>query len=150
MRGERNTDRNTRKFITIQDELKWVQIDRLMTLPQYQKTFNRVINDALDYGLPELIKAEFGEVSNLENRDYESGKASQKEVEFYGEVIRLLGEIIINATINKSILSSLFEARRLELNGKAVSGTAFGNGGFQDTPEFIEEYELRSLKELRN
>ncbi len=149
MRGERNTDRNTRKFITIRDEIKWAQIDRLMTLPRYEKTFNRVINDALDYGLPELIKAEFGEIEPPDNQACDSGQTRRNDREFYGEVIRLLGEIIINATINKSILSSLFEARRLELDGKAASGKAFASGGFQETPDYLEGYELSALKALR-
>ncbi len=60
MRGKRNTDRNVRKFVSIYDERKWEQIDKLMTLPRYEKTFNGVINDALDYGLPMLIKEAFG------------------------------------------------------------------------------------------
>lgn len=149
MRGERNTDKNTRKFITIRDEGKWEQIEKLMTLPRYQKTFNQVINNALDYGLPELIKVEFGEVGISENETHENDRRERKDNEFYGEIIRLLGEIIINATINKSILSSLFEARRLELKGQAVSGNAFESGGFQETPEYIESYELCALKALR-
>lgn len=62
MRGERNTDRNVRKFITITDELKWEYIDRIMQRGEYKKSFNKVINDALDYGLPELLKVSYGEI----------------------------------------------------------------------------------------
>ena len=48
MRGKRNTDRNTRKFISIPDTQKWEQIDELMAKPKYEKSFNKVINEALD------------------------------------------------------------------------------------------------------
>lgn len=148
MRGERNTDKNMRKFITIHDDKKWEQIEKLMSLPQYAKTFNKVINDALDYGLPLLIKAEFGEIDeDEEERIYAT--VHSKDEEFYGQVVRLFGEVIMNLNINKSILSSLFEAKSLELNHKPVSGEAFKSGCFQDTPKFVEDYELRTLRSLK-
>lgn len=149
MRGERNTDKNMRKFITIHDDKKWEQIEKLMALPQYAKTFNKVINDALDYGLPLLIKAEFGEIDEEEEEKIYSTVHSKDE-EFYGQVVRLFGEVIMNLNINKSILSSLFEAKRLELTHRPVSGTAFETGCFQDTPKFAEDYELRTLRSLKN
>ena len=40
MRGKRNTDRNTRKFISIPDTQKWEQIDELMAMKKYEKSFN--------------------------------------------------------------------------------------------------------------
>ena len=114
MRGERNTDRNVRKFISIYNESIWEQIDKLMTLPQYEKTFNAVINDALGYGLPLLVKSAFGEIDfEEEGKQYDA--THSKEEEFYGQVVRLFGETIMNMNINKAILSSLFEAKRLEL-----------------------------------
>ncbi len=149
MRGKRNTDRNVRKFVSIYDERKWEQIDKLMTLPRYEKTFNGVINDALDYGLPLLIKEAFGIIDGEEeSKKYNS--THSKEEEFYGQVVRLFREVIMIANINKCILSSLFEAKNLELNHKPVSGEAFRTGCFQDTPEFAEYYELRELKKIRS
>lgn len=56
----------------------------------------------------------------------------------------------MNMNIIKAILSSLFEAKRLELMHKPVSAVAFETGCFQDTPKFVEEYELRELKRIRN
>lgn len=149
MRGERNTDKNMRKFITIHDDKKWEQIEKLMSLPHYAKTFNKVINDALDFGLPLLIKAEFGEIDEEEEEKIYSTVHSKDE-EFYGQVVRLFKELIMIANINKCILSSLFEAKSLELNHKPVSGEAFRTGCFQDTPEFAEGYELRTLRSLKN
>ena len=149
MRGERNTDRKVRKFISIYDESKWEQIDKLMTLPQYEKTFNKVINDALDYGLPLLIKSAFGEIGyEEETKQYNS--AHSREEEFYGQVVRLFKESIMNMNIVKAIVSSLFEAKRLELMNKPVSAEAFQTGCFQDTPEFANDYELRELRRIRN
>lgn len=55
MRGTRNTDRNIRKFITIRDMDLWDKIDQIMTLPEYKNSFNKVINDALFFGLDLLI-----------------------------------------------------------------------------------------------
>ena len=149
MRGERNTDKNMRKFITIRDEGKWEQIEKLMTLPQYQNTFNKVINDALDFGLPLLIKAEFGDI---EDEETESGRvipAHSKDEEFYGQVVRLMKEMIMNANINKALLASLFEAKSMELKNLPASAAAFDSGCYQDLPRFAEEYELRTLKAIK-
>ena len=148
MRGERNTDKSVRKFITIRDEDKWEQIAKLMTLPQYKNTFNKVINDALDYGLPLLIKAEFGDVAD-EETECRITPAHGKDEEFYGQVVRLMKEMIMNANINKALLSSLFEAKSLELKHKAASAAAFDSGCYQDLPKFAEDYELRTLRSLR-
>lgn len=149
MRGERNTNKNTRKFISIPDEKKWEQIERIMSLPQYEKSFNRVINNALDYGLPLLIKAEFGEIDEeAEEKIYST--VHSKDEEFYGQVVRLFKEMIMNQVITKAIVSSLFEAKSLELKHKPVSAEAFVTGCFQDTPQFAEDYEMRTLKSLKN
>lgn len=149
MRGERNTNKNTRKFISIPDEKKWEQIERIMSLPQYEKSFNRVINNALDYGLPLLIKAEFGEIDE-EQEEKIYGAIHSKDEEFYGQVVRLFKEMIMNQAITKAIVSSLFEAKSLELKHKPVSAEAFVTGCFQDTPQFAEDYEMRTLRELKN
>lgn len=149
MRGERNKDRNVRKFISIYDVSIWEQIDKLMTLPQYEKTFNRVINDALYYGLPLLIKEAFG-IIDYEEETKQYNSVHSREEEFYGQVVRLFEESIMNMNIIKAIVSSLFEAKRLELMHKPVSAEAFKTGCFQDTPEFANDYELRELRRIRN
>lgn len=120
-----------------------------MSLPQYEKSFNRVINNALDYGLPLLIKAEFGEIDEeAEEKIYST--VHSKDEEFYGQVVRLFKEMIMNQVITKAIVSSLFEAKSLELKHKPVSAEAFVTGCFQDTPQFAEDYEMRTLKSLKN
>ncbi|MDE7256446.1 MAG: hypothetical protein K2N50_00620 [Clostridia bacterium] len=149
MRGERNKDRNVRKFISIYDVSIWEQIDKLMTLPQYKKTFNRVINDALYYGLPLLIKEAFGIIDEEEKAEQYNSVHSREE-EFYGQVVRLFKEAIMNMNIIKAIVYSLFEAKRLELMHQPVSAEAFQTGCSQDTPEFANDYELRELRIIRN
>ena len=86
MRGERNTDKNTRKFISISDMEKWEQIDELMSMPKYEKSFNKVINEVLDYGLPLLLKEAKGEVTY----ESEEEKYDEKQVEMYYRLDELL------------------------------------------------------------
>ena len=122
-------------------------IDRLMELPMYKKSFNKVIADALDYGLPRLLNNDMQEESGEKE-----GKQDKQDIvlELYlSKTVQLLKEIIINATINKSLLCSLFEARSLELNGERVSGKNFKEGKFRDTPQYLAAYEMRALQKLR-
>ncbi len=158
MRGVRNTDRNTRKFISIPDMEKWELIDKLAALPQYQKSFNKIINDALDYGLPLLVKAELGEIKAGDGYipvEPPEEKYEHKEVETYyrldeliSELIVLVEEVVLNATINKSLLCSLFNAKLRELNGTPTRSDGFKSGDFRDTPEYLESYEKRTIREI--
>lgn len=142
-------DDRERRYIRITDKKKWEQIDKLSTIEKYGNSFNQIINDALDYGLPLLIKAEFGEIDEeTEEKIYST--VHSKDEEFYGQVVRLFKEMIMNQVITKAIVSSLFEAKSLELKHKPVSAEAFVTGCFQDTPRFAEDYEMRTLKSLKN
>ena len=151
MRGERNTDKNTRKFISISDMEKWEQIDELMSMPKYEKSFNKVINDALDYGLPLLLKAEKGEVTY----ESEKEKYDEKKVEMYYrldklimEIVGLVEEVVLNETMCKSMVCSLFNEKVQELGEKTTNGRMLKEGDFRDIPEYLESYEKRSLREL--
>ncbi len=148
-RKSTNKDQRERRYIRISSSKKWEQIDKLSTLDRYANSFNMLINDALDYGLPMLIKEAFG-IIDEEGESNKYNTVHGKDEEFYGQVVRLFREVIMIANINKCILSSLFEAKNLELNHKPVSGEAFRTGCFQDTPEFAEYYELRELKKIRS
>jgi hypothetical protein len=94
-----------------------------MTLPTYEKSFNKVVNDALMYGLPKLYAAEFG-IPEQE----EAPKPEQSGRDIGGDsflkIVRLLREVIINENINKKNLAgknfrvyyekrSAFSCRRL-------------------------------------
>lgn len=62
---------------------KWEQIDKLSTLDRYANSFNMLINDALDYGLPMLIKEAFGEI-DYEEETKQYNAVHSKEEEFMG------------------------------------------------------------------
>ncbi|MDE7439479.1 MAG: hypothetical protein K2N23_03120 [Clostridia bacterium] len=149
--GRKSTpkDNRERRYIRISSSKAWEQIDKLSTQQRYANSFNMLINDALDYGLPLLIKEVFGEI-DFEEEAKQNNSVHSREEEFYGQVVRLFGETIMNLNINKAIASSLFEAKRLELMHKPVSAEAFATGCFQDTPEFANDYELRELRRLKN
>lgn len=147
MRGERNTDRNVRRFIRILDMEIWDKIDEIMTLPEYEKSFNKVINEALFYGMDTLYKQLFLK-EEFETEVSLNKKEIEKEGEMFSQVIRLLKEIIVNETINKSILCSLFQTKNLELNQKQINGQKFEQGYYRDTPNYLVHYELKSLKDL--
>jgi hypothetical protein len=119
-----------------------------MTLPTYEKSFNKVINAALYYGLPKLYAAEFG-ISEQEETPKPEQSANDIIGDSFLKIVRLLREIIVNENINKSILCSLFQVKELELEGTAV-GKQFGKGYFQETPDFLSDYEIRELRRLRN
>ena len=66
------------------------------------------------------------------------------------DIGRQLKEVILNVTINKSLLSSLFNAKARELNGKSVSGGKFTDGRYSETPEYLSVYELAGIRDLRS
>ncbi|MDR1939645.1 MAG: hypothetical protein LBQ40_02475 [Clostridiales bacterium] len=144
----KNSDRGTAKFIRIRNEKMWEVIDRLSALDKYKSNFNKLVNDALMYGLPKLYAAEFG-ISEQE----ETPKPEQSGGDIVGDsflkIVRLLREVIINENINKSIVCSLFQVKELELEGTA-EGKQFGKGYFQEAPDFLSDYEIRELRKLRD
>ena len=146
---EKAVDRHIR--ITDMDMLK--QIDEIMERPQY-KSFSKVINDALFYGLPVLRKELFGEVSIDEQptptRPQING--SRIDDELFDTIVRLLKETVLNVTINKSILSSLFHDiarvnKVLQLGNDM--NEMYEQGLMSDTPDYLYDYETDGLKKLR-
>lgn len=73
------------------------------------------------------------------------------EEEIY-RLIQLLGAkaAILNVTINKSMLSSLFNAKARELSRKSVSGDKFAEGRYSETPEYMSAYEFAGIRDLRS
>lgn len=148
MRGVRDTDRNHRKYITITDTELWDKIDEIMTLSAYAKSFNKVINDALFYGLDSLRRALFGMTDEIPEEPQNDGKRSENDEEYNTQIIRLLQEIILNENINKAILCSLFEAKSMELKGERCRAERFDSGRYRETPECFVMDELKMLEEL--
>ena len=142
--GRKEVDKRADRHIRITDLTLSEQIDKIMQYPEF-KSFSKVINEALYIALPQIIdKLEGREKVTLPEVEH------SKEEEFYGEVVRLMKEMIMNEVINKSLLASLFEAKRMELNHLPASATAFGQGCYQDLPRFAEDYEVRTLRKIRN
>lgn len=146
---EKAIDRHIR--ITDMDMLK--QIDEIMERPQY-KSFSKVINDALFYGLPVLRKELFGEVTideqSTPTRPQING--SRLDDELFDTIVRLLKETVLNVTINKSILSSLFHDiarvnKVLQLGNDM--NEMYEQGLMSDTPDYLYDYETDGLKKLR-
>ena len=149
MRGVRNTDRNARKFITIEDDFKLEDIARLMEKDEYNGDFNKVINDALDYGLPQLLKVAYGEIEedglpSTEPQGYEL-IVNDFDGDKLAEIVDLLEEILLNATLNKSMVASLFNERTKQLGGQSVSPDSFQSGEISTTPPYLAEYERMVL-----
>ena len=147
-------DNRMRRYIRITDESMWEKIDKIMEEPGYSKSFNKVINDALYFGLDELMrqlfeKEEVVEAERLVETNYIRRVDGVNEAYFL-EIAKLLKELLINVTINKSLLSSLFNAKLRELNGESVSGKKFSEGRYAGTPEYQISYEVRGLRDLRN
>lgn len=146
---EKAIDRHIR--ITDLDMLK--QIDEIMEHSEY-KSFSKVINDALFFGLPVLRKELFGEVTIDEQptpmRPQTNG--SRLDDELFDTIVRLLKETVLNVTINKSILSSLFHDiarvnKVLQLGNDM--NEMYEQGLMSDTPDYLYDYETDGLKKLR-
>lgn len=148
IRGERNTDKKTRKFITITDMSMWEYIDKIMTHPDYDKSFNKVINSALLFGLPELYKRLFDTVEIDGEEKPVSVPNEYNENAFYFQLVRLMKEMLANEVITKSVVCSLFNERAEALDGNAPDAYSLKKGFYQDTPEFLVNEEIRMLKDV--
>lgn len=149
------TDKRARRYIRITDELKWEYIDRLMQLDKYKKSFNKLINDALDYGLPLLLKSEFGEIEDEETTvDSHAQVEPQRVIERVAdeslvEITDLLEEIVMNTKLSKSMIASLFNERAKNLYGYSVRPELFDMGYLQDTPTYLSESEQTALDNIK-
>lgn len=138
------------KHIRIEDTETIKAIDRIMELPKY-KSLSKVINDALFYGLPILTEKLFGEATVEDEKVSQTLRTNllcfdQKQ---FGVLVRLLKEIVLNVTINKSILSTLYHVFDFQLEGLKVDKRKFDEGLLSDTPDYLNDYEIRGLKSLR-
>lgn len=148
--NEKEKGRSIEKRIRITDSVLNEQINRVMTLPGYRKSCNRVINEALFYGLPILCEKLFGEVDLSEETAPPSMRKSiGLDEKSFAVIVKLLKETVLNVTINKSILSSLFHGKCLEYKGCRIDAENFKDGVISDTPDYLSDYEIQGLKKLR-
>lgn len=141
---------NSRQYIDIKDIELLKQIEKL--LPHY-KTFNKLLNDALKLGLPILLK----EKSNVKKITLlkepkesiaVSGSAIPNSYESDNKEIRhLLSEIVINTSLNKSMLSGLFNLKENEIANFTVK-KRFSEGFFNNIPNCLFDAEIDMLKEV--
>lgn len=126
------------------------QIERITKLSGYESA-NKVINEALFYGMPILYEKLTGGMVTEEERENlvapkESGSPDE---EFYATLTRLLKETVLNVAINKSILSSLYNFISEKYSGEQGIIQKFNNGLLADTPEYLEKFEAEGIKNLR-
>lgn len=138
------------KHIRITDSSMTEMINALINHPQ-EGNFNQVVNDALYYGLPILYGKLYGDVVTEEERlalskPRESGS---REEEFYAVATRLLKETALNAAINKSILSSIYNFIYDTLNPHSKEAKNLNSGLMSDTPEYLERFEAEGLRSSR-
>lgn len=149
MRGERVTDRRARRYITIIDVDMWERIDKIMKHPDYAKSFNKVINSALLFGLPTLCKRLFDTVKIDGEKTPVSVPNDYNEGAYYFQLVRLMKEIIANGVITKSLVCSLFNERAMTLEDGISDADSFVRGYYQDTPDYLKREEIRMLKDIR-
>ena len=125
-------------------------IDEIATHDGYN-SFNKVINDALFYGLPILRDKVVGGMVTEEEKEnlVAPRKSGSTDEEFYATLTRLLSETVLNITINKSILSSLFNFISENYPDEQGIIQKLNNGRLADTPEYIEQFEAEGIKNLR-
>lgn len=168
MKNKTITDNRARRYIRIEKDYLWDKIDMLSTVDRYNKSFNKIIIEALEVGLPKLLETHLGIKefeenssknqaknynefhSNMENyQDENHNYEPQKEKGSYeNQVLRLLHEVIINELLIRDNVNSLFEAKNLELHGKHVDPQYFERGHYNQTPKFQEAFEIRELSKL--
>lgn len=143
------TDNRCRRYIRITDEESWRMIDEISTHDGYN-SFNKIINDALFYGLPILRDKVVGGMVTEEEKEnlVAPRKSGNTDEEFYATLTRLLRETVLNVTINKSILSSLFNFIS-EMHSDEEIIKKLNSGLFADTPEYLEKFEAEGIKNLR-
>ena len=148
--SEKRDKIGVQRHIRIADSELNSEIERLREQPGYESA-NKVINDALYYGLPILTEKIFGGAVTEEERlalskPRESGS---KEEEYYAVATRLLKETALNAAINKSILSSLYNFVSDVIDPHTKEAKNLNSGLMSDTPEYLEQFEAEGIRNLR-
>ena len=138
------------RHIRIADSDMIEQIERITKLPGYESA-NKVINEALFYGMPILYEKLLGStVTDEEKNKLTAPRESESSDEKFNAVtVRLLRETVLNATINKSILSSIFNFICEKYSDERDIIKEFNTGLLADTPEYLGSYEAEGIKKLR-
>lgn len=127
----------------------WRLIDEISKDKAYSKSFNKIITDALFYGLPILYEKIYGKVVLSAEDPPSERKANRLEDKHFEVMIRLLKETVLNVTINKSILSSIFHDLAQINKVLNLNMELYEQGLMSDTPDYLYDYEISGLKNLR-
>ena len=139
---------NNRQFICIKDiDL----IGEINSLLPYYNSFNSLINDALKYGIPEIVREKNNRTIFIE----EEGKGCRvqdekpSEVDYHmGEIVELLTEIVLNTTLIKSMLCGLYNVKEAELKNDKILSDRFKRGLYNNTPDCLYETEINMLRQI--
>ena len=145
------------KKVRIWDADAAEKLDRIQALPQY-KSFNKVINDVVDRGLPILYKELFGGEEESEE-EWEPPAFPEEPTqqppmcpdrEFCWTATLLLKEINLNELLNKQMLSGIF--RFLALIAEGTTGEEFAKlltaGKLRVNPDCPPQQEAEGLEAL--
>ena len=146
MKNEEKKTNRARRYITITDESIWEMIDTIQRHPDYAKSFNKVINEALYYSLPELEKRLNGSVSLEEPETDKLSQVVIPESDYYFHIVSLMKEIIANQLTLKNLSCSEFNLLGIWADGTRT-GESFRKGLLRDTPDFIVKDEARLSKD---
>ena len=146
---EKHQKIGVQRHIRIADSEMIEQIERLTKFPGYESA-NKVINEALFYGMPILYEKLTGGMVTEEEKEnlVAPRKSGSTDEEFYATLTRLLRETVLNVTINKSILSSLFNFISEKHSDEEII-KKLNSGLLADTPEYLEQFEAEGIKNLR-
>ncbi len=146
---EKHQKIGVQRHIRIADSEMIEQIERLTKLPGYESA-NKVINEALFYGMPILYEKLTGGMVTEEERNslMQPRTSGSTQEEFYAVLTRLLSETVMNVAINKSILSSIYNYISERYSDEEII-KKLNNGLLGDTPEYLEQFEADGIKNLR-
>ena len=145
---------SNRQFIRITDVDMLETIEAL--LPHYD-SFNALANDALRYGLPLLLSEKMPkQITLADEPKYEERTQQETMPQCYenaldpriDEVIRLLSEIVMNTTLDKLMLSGLFNAKIQELENTPKLASRLSRGLLNNTPDCLYNTVIDMLKDM--
>ena len=140
---------NSRQYISVKDVELLGYIERL--LPHYT-TFNKLLNDALRCGLPILLEEkENGEVTLLSSKEervtpIQAERVNSPEVDDK-EMKNLLSQIVMNTSLNKAMLSGLFNLKEKEIFNPILA-SRFKHGELNNIPDCLFDTQIDMLKEI--
>lgn len=140
-------------YFRLRDEDNWLIMDKLMLFPEYEKNRAKLLNDALTIGLPQLLKEKVNlkKITLLKEPKESiavSGSTIPNSYESDNKEIRhLLSEIVINTSLNKSMLSGLFNLKENEIVNSTLK-QRFSEGLFNNIPNCLFDTEIDMLKEV--